>query len=185
MSEAVATIELAPSLIRDPLVIEIVETGWQPWLDVFSVYHYLHGKGPMPFSTAFTGFDAASGDPVAFMGMSGLTVGPTHYRAARACRMVVHQEWQGAGIGLRFLNLICEREAKGEGFIGAPVPTYMHTAHPALCAGLRRDKHWQQISSRVIGDVVGGPKKSVAKGLRYGGHTRSVAGFRYGSLKTP
>ncbi|WP_264766651.1 GNAT family N-acetyltransferase [Moraxella catarrhalis] len=28
---------------------------------------------------------------------------------ARACRLVVMPEWQGAGIGMRFLNAVCQK----------------------------------------------------------------------------
>lgn len=178
----VTELEVAPKLQRDPIRIEIVETGWAPWYSVFKVHHYLKDAKQMPFSTAFTAFCVDSGDPVAFMGMSGIYAGGQ--RAGRACRMVVHPEWQGAGIGLRFLNTLCQRELDGVGFIGKPVPTYMHTAHPALCAALRRNPLWTQVSSKLVGDEIGGPKKSIEKGLRYGGHWRSVAGFRYDGERT-
>lgn len=178
MSSA-AVLELAPTLERDTLRIEIVESGWGPWHSVFKIHHYLKDAGPMPFSTAFTGFCADTGDPVAFMGMSGMVAGGR--RCARACRMVVHPEWQGAGVGMRFLNTLCERELRGEGFIGAEVPTYMHTAHPALCAALRRAKGWTQVSQKLIGDRTGGDVLAArSSGLRFGGHSRAVAGFRYG-----
>lgn len=172
-----AELETHPATAREPIDIEIVETGWDPWYRVFRVHHYLKGARQMPFSTAFTAFCVDTGDPVAFMGMSGIVAGGV--RCGRACRMVVHPEWQGAGIGLRFLNTLCQRELEGVGFIGAPVPTYMHTAHPALCAALRRNPLWSQVSQKLVGDEIGGPKKSIEKGLRYGGHWRSVSGFRY------
>ena len=167
------TIEVA----RDPIRIEIVETGWAPWYSVFRVHHYLKGARQMPFSTAFTAFDVESGDPVAFMGMSGIHAGSG--RCGRACRLVVHPEWQGAGIGLRFLNALCQRETEGVGFIGSPVPVYMHTAHPALVAALKRSKDWRQVSQRLVGDDAGGAIRSVKKNLKFGGHFRAVAGFRY------
>ena len=160
---------------RAPIVVEVVETGWAPWASTFKHHHYLLGSGPMPFSTAFTGFDVVTGDPVCFVGVTGLWAGQR--RVARACRLVTHPEWQGAGIGLRFLNAIAEREWRGEGFIGTPVPTLFHTAHPALCAGLRRNPHWVQVSQRLTGDK----GKAIKPGskMAYGKHLRSVAGFRY------
>lgn len=178
MTTAQAILERPPALeARPPIRVEIVETGWKPWYSVFRVHHYLNGARQMPFSTAFTGFDADSGDPVVFMGMSGMVAGGQ--RSARACRLVTHPEYQGAGVGMRFLNVLCEREWRGEGFIGKPVPTYMHTAHPALCSALRRSKNWRQISQRLTGDAPSGPVASLQSGLHFGGHTRSVAGFRY------
>lgn len=182
MTVGLAELEWGWETGRDPIQIEIVETGWGPWYAAFKIHHYLADAKQMPFSTAFTAFCADSGDPVAFMGMSGLVAGGA--RAARACRMVVHPEWQGAGIGLRFLNTLCERERLGEGFIGKPVPTYMHTAHPALCAALRRHPMWSQVSQKLVGDKIGGPAEHSLTGkMKFGGHLRSVAGFRYDGPK--
>lgn len=173
-----SALEIAPRFGRDPLRIEIVETGWGPWHSVFKVHHYLRDAGRMPFSTAFTGFCTDTGDPVAFLGISGMVAGSR--RVARACRMVVHPEWQGAGIGLRFLNTLCERERVGGGFIGAPVPTFMHTAHPALCAALRRAPEWRQVSQKLFGGAGSGDVLAMKNhGMHYGGHSRAVAGFRY------
>lgn len=174
------TLERSPVLERDPIRIEVVETGWAPWYKVFREFHYLQGAKQMPFSTAFTGFDVATGDPVVFCGMTGFVAGDR--RVARACRLVAHQEWQGAGISMRFLNGLCAREARGEGFIGAPVPTLMHTAHPALVAALKRDPKWTQVSQRLTGALGGKDKGKMlikGKGKGYGQHFRAVAGFRY------
>lgn len=170
--------EWHPTFERDPIRVEIVETGWAPWYRVFRYHHYLHDAKQMPFSTAFTGFDLATGAPVAFVGMSGMVVtrGKGRIRAARACRLVVHPEYQGAGVGMRFLEEVCQREADGVGFIGKPVPTYLHTAHPALCAAMRRSPRWRQVSQMIAG----APSISISvPSARYGGHTRSVAGFKY------
>jgi GNAT superfamily N-acetyltransferase len=166
----------APEIFqREPIVLEVVETGWGPWFEWARYHHYLHDAKPMPFSTAYTGFEAVSGDPVVFLGMSGFWAGQR--RIARACRMVTHPEWQGAGVGLRFLNHLAEREFLGDGFIGSPVPTLMHTAHPALCAALRRNPDWHQVSQKLIGGA--GSRVSKDLKMEFGGHWRSVAGFRY------
>lgn len=165
---------------RPKVEVQILETGWAPWFLWAKDAHYLPDAGKMPFSTAYTGFDVETGDPVVFMGMSGLWAG--NRRAARACRLVVAPEWQGAGVGLRFLNYLCQREVDGNGFIGEPTPVYFHTAHPALCAALRRAKGWSQVSQKLVGDEAGVPNKGKAnelKGAKYGGHFRSVAGFKY------
>jgi GNAT superfamily N-acetyltransferase len=167
--------EWYPQLERPPVTIEVVETGWGPWFEWSRYHHYLHDAKPMPFSTAFTGFDATTGDPMVFLGMSGFYAGKR--RVARACRMVTHPEVQGAGIGLRFLNHLAEREFRGEGFIGSPVPTLIHTAHPALCAALKRHRDWTQVSQKLVGGEA--HKVNNALGMKLGGHWRSVAGFRY------
>lgn len=133
-------------------------------------------SGQMPFGTAFVGF--VEGEPVVHLGMAGKVSG--RKREARACRMVVMPEWQGAGVGLRFLNHLCQRELEGKGYIGIPTTTIFHTAHPGLVAGLKRDRKWRQLSAQLTG--TGG--KVIYPGgsplLKYSSHFRAVAGFRYG-----
>jgi len=157
--------------------VEIRETKWAYW-KYFKPHHYLDA-GPMAFSTAFVGF--VNDEPVVHMGMSGHHIGQGR-REARACRMVVMPEWQGAGISLKFMNFICQRELDGEGYIGSPVTTQFHTAHPALCKVLRRDDRWRQISYAMHG----GDGRRTAKMLgtnrtkaTFGGHWRVIQGFRY------
>jgi hypothetical protein len=70
------------------------------------------------------------------------------------------------------------------------MPTQFHTSHPGLCAALRRDRKWAQISAVLYGVN----KRKSAKTMRvsaslgrtdneggsgYGGHFRAVQGFRY------
>jgi hypothetical protein len=107
---------------------------------------------------------------------------------ARACRMVIMPEWQGAGVGLRFLNATCEMWLRGENRYKKAMRTRFHTSHPGLCAALRRDSKWRQISAEMFG---GNKKRSeasmarsaangkVAQVVGYGGHVRAVQGFRY------
>lgn len=164
-----------PGLRRPPIEVELVETGWKPWFEWAEYSHYLVGAKPLPFSTAFTGFEVSSGDPVFFIGLTGMWAGQR--RVARVCRMVTHPEWQGAGIGMRCMDAIAEREWRGEGFIGAPVPTYQHTAHPALVSAMRRSPRWRQVSQKLVGGEGHRIKGDVK--MQYGGHLRAVAGFRY------
>ena len=107
----------------------------------------------------------------------------------RASRMVVMPEWQGAGVGSRFLDAVCELQVRGEGRYGDRVKAvYFHTSHPGLCAGLRRSKKWLQVSCVLFG---GNKKKSAATikkangviGVGYGGHFRAVQGFKYTGAK--
>jgi hypothetical protein len=149
------------------------ETGWSPWVPVFKKSHYLHDAGPMAYSTAYTGF--IDGEPVCFIGISGMVTGKSK-REARVCRMVVLEEWQGAGVGMSMLEWVCERELRGEGFIGKPTTTIMHSAHPALAVSLRRNPKWRQISQALHGS-----RKEGITGM--GGHLRAVMGFRYGGQR--
>lgn len=170
--------ELAPEtrgqFQRPPIEVEIHETKWSYW-NLFKPHHYLVDAGPMPFSTAYVAF--VDGVPIAHLGMSGMFVG--NKREARACRMVVMPEWQGAGIGVKFLNYMMERELRGEGFIGHRTQGLFHTNHPALTAALRRDPRWRQVSARLHGGD--GAKSRAHNELKmgWGGHWRGVQGFRF------
>ena len=104
--------------------------------------------------------------------------------ASRASRLVVMPEWQGAGVGLRFLNWVCNHEAEGKGRFGSRVKSVLfHTSHPGLVAALRRDKKWVQVSASLFGGNKAKSKKTIVSstgsGSGYGGHFRSVQGFRY------
>lgn len=127
----------------------------------------------MAFSTAYTGF--VEGEPVCFVGVSGMVTGKGK-REARFCRFVTKPEWQGAGVGMRFLEFLTERELSGDGFIGRPTTSIIHSAHPALAVTLRRNPRWRQISQALHG----GRKEGVT-GM--GGHFRAVMGFRYGGAR--
>lgn len=155
---------------RPPIKLIIVETAWEPWKTTFKRHHYLADAGPMGFSTAYTGY--VDGAPVTFVGVSGMVTGKGK-REARFCRFVTLPEWQGAGIGMRFLEHLAERELRGEGFVGKPTTSIIHSAHPALAVTLRRSPKWRQISQALHG-----AKKEALTGM--GGHMRAVMGFRYG-----
>jgi hypothetical protein len=105
---------------------------------------------------------------------------------ARACRLVIQPEWQGAGIGMRFLNAVCQLQLEGKGRLpGRKVTTIFHTSHPGLCAALRRDPKWVQLSASLYGANKARSMRSMAKtnksavGTGYGGHFRAVQGFRF------
>lgn len=94
---------------------------------------------------------------------------------ARACRLVVLPEWQGVGIGMRFLNAVCKMWLHGNNRYNKPMRIIFHTSHPNLAQALRRDKKWTQISGVLY-------TKSSSKGRllgKHGGHFRAVQGFRY------
>ena len=108
----------------------------------------------------------------------------------RPCRLVVMPEWQGAGVGLRFLNAICQRQIEGGNKWGRKVKSVLfHTSHPGLAFALRRMPAWRQVSSVLFGGSKGKSGASIRKskdgkgspvpGTGYGGHFRAVQGFRY------
>jgi hypothetical protein len=113
--------------------------------------------------------------------------------AYRATRLVVMPEWQGAGVGTKFLNWVCSFHKSGGGRKGLKLPTYFHTSHPQLCTFLKRSPDWRQVSAVLNG---GNKKKSAASikktcrvgksggtgavaSTGYGGHFRAVQGFKY------
>lgn len=170
------------SLWRRPkFELEIWKTDGSYW-PMFEPHHYL--KLPrMVAAEYFVG--AVDGEPVCHLAFAPrLEVG-----GVRACRMVVMPEWQGAGIGMRFLNALCQYNIDGLGRYGSRVKTvYFHTSHPGLCEALRRDRRWKQVSAVLYG---GNKRRSMAsldrtrndtsigRGAGFGGHFRAVQGFKY------
>jgi GNAT superfamily N-acetyltransferase len=167
---------------RPSIEVEIFETDWRYW-SLFEPHHYL--KLPkMIAARCYVGFVGEA--PVAHVAVStrpGMV-------EARACRLVVMPEWQGAGVGVRFLNAVCELWRTGQNMHGLSVPTLFHTSHPGLAAALRRDPLWLQISAMICGSNKAKSKASIDRSAEragwrqpskagYGGHFRAVQGFRY------
>ncbi|MBB4302371.1 GNAT superfamily N-acetyltransferase [Rhodobium orientis] len=155
---------------RPSIEVDVFETNWRYW-PLFEPHHYL--KAPKMIA-AFNYVGFVGGQPVAHVAVStrpGLV-------EARACRLVVMPEWQGAGVGMRFLNAVCAAWRRGQNRYGKPMLTLFHTSHPGLAAALRRDPKWTQISAILHGaNKVKSARSSGKAG--YGGHFRAVQGFRY------
>lgn len=98
-------------------------------------------------------------------------------------------EWQGAGVGLRFLDAIAEQWRQGHNRYEKPMPTLFHTSHPGLASALRRSAKWTQVGGSLCGGskarcIATMQKSAEKKGKSsaksgYGGHFRAVQGFRY------
>lgn len=114
--------------------------------------------------------------------------------AYRATRLVVMPEWQGAGVGTRFLNWMMQYHLEGNGRKGRKYHTFFHTSHPQLCGYLRRSGKWIQTNARLHGANKARSIKSMmktGKGMKrkdgkrkkmragYGGHFRAVQSFKY------
>ena len=107
----------------------------------------------------------------------------------RATRLVTMPEWQGAGVGSKFLNFIAQYHLDGNGRGGHKYVTYFHTSHPQLCAYLRHSQKWVQVSAVLYGvnkkksreSIIRLQKRKKSKliGTGYGGHFRAVQGFKY------
>jgi len=114
-------------------------------------------------------------------------------KAYRATRLVVMPEWQGAGVGTKFLEWVCEYHKDGNGRCGKKFPTLFHTSHPQLVGFLKYSKKWVLKSQSMYGVNKAKSGKSIAKanigkkGIGsnadktggYGGHFRAVQGFKY------
>lgn len=170
------------SLWRRPRVdVDLWQTGWEHW-PAFEPHHYLK----LPKMIAATNYVATvAGQLVAHVAVSTRA----GMKEARACRLVVMPEWQGAGVGLRFLDAVCERWRLGQNRYGLPMPTLFHTSHPGLAAALRRSGQWAQVSAYLVGASKARSQASMKassertgrpnSGAGYGGHFRAVQGFRY------
>lgn len=164
------------SLHRPKFQLQIWQTDSSYW-PLFKQHYYLKLNKPV-CAQYFVG--TVDGELVCHMAMSTMSRGRFDFEG-RGTRLVVMPEWQGAGVGLRFLNAICEMWLSGENKWKKKMTSMFHTSHPGLCAALRRDIRWAQISSMLYGT----DKKKSANTMRgtaragYGGHFRAVQGFRY------
>jgi GNAT superfamily N-acetyltransferase len=172
---------------RPTIDLEIRQSDWSYW-PMFEPHHYLK-LGRMIASVCYIG--SIAGDPVAHVGVGTCLSGSTV--EARACRLVVMPEWQGAGVGMRFINEVARLQLEGRGRLpGRSLTTLLHTSHPGLAAALRRDPRWEQVSCRLYGDnrarsaasiarsaSRGSRKPGFGRAVGYGGHFRAVQGFRY------
>lgn len=111
-----------------------------------------------------------------------------HIGGYRATRLVTMPEWQGAGVGTRFLNAIAQYHLDGNGRQNRKLPVYFHTSHPQLCKALRNSSKWLQVSAQLYGGSKAKSRKSINRaaekynfspGTGYGGHFRAVQGFKY------
>ncbi len=183
-------------LRRPQIELEIWRTGWNYW-KLFEPHHYLK-LPPMIAAKCYVG--TVAGELVCHVAMGCKNKGGE--AEARGCRLVVMPEWQGAGVGLKFLNQICQwnlEGAPGGRFPGRPVTTIFHTSHPGLAAALRRDRRWRQVSAVLYGankmksvrtlkqtderrgfSLLDKKRKPNGHGSSgFGGHFRAVQGFRY------
>lgn len=107
----------------------------------------------------------------------------------RATRLVVMPEWQGAGVGTKFLEWVCEYHKKGFGRCGKKFPTFFHTSHPQLIGYLQSSAKWVLKSQNMYGgnsvksanaiiNVKNNGGTSIVQS-GYGGHFRAVQGFKY------
>lgn len=158
---------------RPKFDLEIFKTDSHYW-PLFEPHHYLK-LPPMIAAQYYIG--VVDGELV-----SHIAVSPRlEINAMRACRMVTMPEWQGAGVGTRFLNEVCRLQFTDVNkFYERTKAVYFHTSHPGLCAALRRSKKWRQVSQMLYGGKKGSRPKNATHGpiTGFGGHHRAVQGFK-------
>jgi ABC-type ATPase with predicted acetyltransferase domain len=174
---------------RPPIDVEVRLGGWELW-DLFKPHHYLDIP-KMVGAKCYVAF--VEGEPVAHLAVGTKNM-PVRDKdgnklqsvEARASRLVVLPEWQGAGIGTRFLDLVAQLQLDGKGVLpGRRMTTQFQTSHPQLCQALRRSKKWRQVSGSLYGGHKGKSLASLKRNSRgkigagFGGHFRAVQGFRY------
>ena len=173
---------------RPEIPLDIYETSATAAWKFFKPHHYLD----LPLPIAATYYIAEyQGLPVAHLAVA-TTAG---LKSARFTRLVVLPEWQGAGVGVKFLEFIAQRWLDGENRYGKKMTGIIHTSHPALVYVLNKSPRWVLVSQQMGGGDRGKSMRSLNKSAQagkfksdpnskgskagYGGHLRAVAGFRY------
>jgi energy-coupling factor transporter ATP-binding protein EcfA2 len=172
------------SLRRPRFELEIWKTDSRYWR-LFKPHYYL--DLPLPVGAVYY-VGTVDGEPVCHLAMATRNKGRGKFEA-RGTRLVVMPEWQGAGVGIRFLNGICEMYRRGENKWSKPLTTIFHTSHPGLVAALRRDPRWRQVSAVLYGANKARSHASLTKSGSlnrtrggsggFGGHFRAIQGFRF------
>lgn len=168
---------------RPKIVLTLWETDWRHW-PLFEPHHYLK----LPNMVCSTNYVAKVKDEL----VAHVAVSPRfEVGMMRACRLVIMPEWQGAGVGVRFLEAVCARQLKGLNRWQRRVRTMFHTSHPGLCAALRRRPTWRQCSAILYGGNKARSQASLkatherrgttpdVKATGWGGHFRAIQGFVY------
>ena len=166
---------------RPKFDVEVFKTDGHYW-PIFEPHHYL--KLPRMVAAQYY-VGVVDGELVAHIAASPRL----EIHAMRLCRMVTMPEWQGAGVGTRFLNEVSRLQfTEVNKWHGRTKAVLFHTSHPGLCAALRRSKKWRQVSQNLYGGDKAECAKRIARarkrqgkaccGTGYGGHHRAVQGFK-------
>ena len=180
--QVLTALDLALRARRPPVEFDVFQTDWKPWRTTFEPHHYLK----LPLMIGATCYVAVHrGEPVAHVAVAT----NTGLRSARMCRLVVMPEWQGIGIGTRFIAHVADLWLRGRNRYRKPMTTLFHTSHPGLAAALRRSPLWLFHDGRVLGESGFKSWATLAASARargesygrhrFGGHMRAVQSFRY------
>lgn len=168
---------------RPPIPIQIWKTNQSYW-PIFKPHYYLDLHMPVAAMNFIGTYQHQL--------VCHLVVAPMFTsNAYRATRLVVLPEWQGAGVGVRFLTWVCRYHLEGRGRCGHRFPTFFHTSHPQLASALRRAPGWTQTGATLYGANKVASRRSMqrahqrkkspgrAMSAGYGGHFRAVQAFKY------
>lgn len=169
------------SLQRPPTIaFDVLATNWSPW-PIFEKHHYLR----LPHMVASYNYIAQIGEtPIAHVAVAT----NSGHKSARMCRLVVMPEYQGAGVGMKFLNCVAELWYRGQNHYKKRFTSIIHTSHPGLIGALNRDSKWVFINSQMASGNMQKNWASLEKWAKqtkksstgkFGGHDRAVTAFRY------
>ncbi|OAV69160.1 cell division ATP-binding protein FtsE [Bacteroidales bacterium Barb6] len=130
---------------RPNLTLEIYKVRGTVFPRLFKKHYYL--DLPLPVAAEYW-IGCINGEPVCHLAVCPLFTA----RAYRATRLVVLPEWQGIGVGTKFLAEVCRHYLEGNGRCGHKYHTFFHTSHPQLCGALRYSKKWEQTAGKLYGD---------------------------------
>lgn len=168
---------------RPQLDLQIYQVSGSVFGRLFKQHYYL--DLPLPVAGMyFVGI--IDNEPVCHLAVSPLFTA----KAYRATRLVVMPEWQGIGVGTKFLNAVCEYHLQGLGRCGYKYPVFFHTSHPQLCGALRHSRKWIQTNATLYGSSKARSGASIDRSHQrngitnrcatgYGGHFRAVQAFKY------
>ena len=166
---------------RPKIELEVFKTNGSYW-HLFKPHYYLDLPMP-PAAEYFVG--TVNGELACHLAVAPFFTA----KGYRATRLVTMPEWQGAGVGFRFLNFVAQYHLEGNGRKGKKFGSFFHTSHPQLCSALRRSPMWIQTSANLYGGNKTKSSKSIKRAhdrkgdkniaTGYGGHWRAVQGFKY------
>jgi GNAT superfamily N-acetyltransferase len=125
---------------RPELTFEVVPAHQSLWR-YFSEFHYLP-SALSPFSQCWLA--RWQGQPAAFC---AVLHSAGYHKRKRISRIVVRPEFQGIGLGRRFLEHIAEH------YHSAGHTVSLTTSHPAMVSLLRTSERWQVRETRPIGNA--------------------------------
>lgn len=163
--------ELSRRLLRRPeITLEIVKTNARYW-GIFAPHHYL--KVPLPIAAKYyVGF--VDGEPVAYIAACPWL----QSNAMRLTRLVVMPEWQGIGVGMRFLNAVADLQFTPVNHLFERVRRVnITTSHPGLVAALGRSTSWKHTAQQLYGQTHRRPTFTLGC---YGNHLRATHTFSRG-----